>query len=199
MIRGAGAVLPEQAIATLDSPVQVWDWSRDGRQLLIGRSTADTRDDLWILAPREGAEPQPYVTTAFNQTFGAFSRDGRFFANASDESGKFDVYIDTLPRSDSRVRVTTAGGTEPRWNRDGGELFFRRGSEIHGVKLNRQGTGLVVGTMERLFDAGSPVRSYDVSADGRFLLNLPADATSRSPITLVHFWSALAELRRDKK
>ena len=43
MIRGAGAVLPEQTIASFDSPVQVWDWSRDGRSLLIGRTHADTR------------------------------------------------------------------------------------------------------------------------------------------------------------
>ena len=200
MIRGAGAMLPEQPIATFDPPVQVWDWSRDGRQLLIGRSTAATRDDLWILAPREGGEPQPYATAAFNQTFGVFSPDGRFIAYASDESGKFDIYVDTLPRGDNRVRVTTAGGTEPRWNRDGSELFFRRGSEIHAVKLNRQGRSVIVGAMDRLFDAGAPVRSYDVSPDGRFLLNLPADTKSRSPITVVHYWSASAEtLRRDKQ
>jgi hypothetical protein len=188
MIRGAGAVLPEQTIATLDAPVQVWDWSRDGRHLLIGRSTADTRDDLWIVAPREEAEPQPYAAAAFNQTFGVFSPDGRFVAYASDESGKFDIYVDTFPKAGSRIRVTTAGGTEPRWNRDGAELFFRRGSEIHVVKLNRQGGSVTVGAMDRLFDAGAPVRSYDVTADGRFLLNLPADTKSRSPITVVHFW-----------
>jgi Tol biopolymer transport system component len=188
MIRGAGAVLPEQAIASFDSPVQVWDWSRDGRHLLIGRSTAETRDDLWILVPREGAEPQPYAATAFNQTFGAFSPDGRFIAYASDESGKFDIYVETLPKAGGRVRVTTAGGTEPRWNRDGTELFYRRGSEIHVVTLNRQSNAITVGTMARLFDAGAPVRSYDVSPDGRFLLNLPADTKSRSPITVIHHW-----------
>ena len=188
MVRGAGALLPEQTLATLDAPVQVWDWSRDGRQLLIGRSTAETRDDLWILAPREGAEPQPYATAAFNQTFGVFSPDGRFIAYASDESGKFDIYVDTLPRGSARVRATTAGGTEPRWSRDGSELFFRRGSEIHAVRLSRQDGRLIVAGSDRLFDAGAPVRSYDVSPDGRFLLNLPADSKSRSPLTVVHHW-----------
>lgn len=193
MIRGAGAVLPEQTIASVDAPIQVWDWSRDGRRLLIGRRTAATRDDLWTLAPREGAEPQPYVTTAFNQAFGVFSPDARLIAYASDESGKFDIYIDTLPRSDVRVRVTTAGGTEPRWNHDGSGLFFRRGSEIHAVKLSRHGGAPAVAGSERLFDAGAPVRSYDVSPDGRFLLNLPSESKSRSPITVVHHWSAFAQ------
>ena len=189
MIRGAGAVLPEQTIASFDPPLQVWDWSRDGRSLLIGRTHADTRDDLWIQPPTEGAAAQPYVTTAFNQTFGVFSPDGRRVAYASDESGKFDVYIDAFPKPGSRLRVTTAGGTEPRWNRDGTELFFRRGSEIHAVALKASGNTLEVGAMNRLFDAGAAVRSYDVSPDGRrFLINLPASSATRAPITLVHHW-----------
>jgi hypothetical protein len=54
--------------------------------------------------------------------------------------------------------------------------------------------------MNRLFDAGAAVRSYDVSSDGRrFLVNLPASSATRSPMTIVHHWSAFAEtLRRDK-
>jgi len=189
MIRGAGAVLPEQTIASFDPPVQVWDWSRDGRSLLIGRTHADTRDDLWIQPPTEGAVAQPYVTTAFNQTFAAFSPDGRWVAYASDESGKFDVYIDSFPKPGARIRVTTAGGTEPRWSRDGTEVYFRRGSEIHAAALTRSGNALEVGAINRLFDAGAAVRSYDVSPDGRrFLINLPASSSTLAPITIVHHW-----------
>jgi Tol biopolymer transport system component len=226
MIRGAGAVLPEQTIASFDSPVQVWDWSRDGRSLLIGRTHADTRDDLWIQPPTEGAAAQPYVTTAFNQTFGAFSPDGRWVAYASDESGKFDIYIDSFPKPGSRLRVTTAGGTEPRWHRDGTELYFRRGRELYSVALTRangppsrpeaasarsrrsspdvsraEADALEVGAMNRLFDAGAAVRSYDVSPDGRrFLVNLPA-TSAPTPITIVHHWqpAAAGTLRRDKQ
>ena len=207
MIRGAGAVLPEQTIATFDSPIQVWDWSRDGRSLLIGRTNADTRDDLWIQPPREGEAAQPYVTTAFNQTYGAISPDGRWAAYASDESGKFDIYVDAFPKPGSRVRVTTAGGTEPRWARDGEQLYFRRGSEIHVATLRRTaGAPSVLSVAEvsglnRLFDAGAPVRSYDVSPDSRFLLNVPAQMQTQSAITLIHHWrSAFAStLRRDKE
>ena len=188
MIRGAGAVLPEQTIATFESPIQVWDWSHDGRALLIGRTNTETRDDLWIQPPREGETAQPYVTTAFNQAYGAISPDGRWAAYASDESGKYDIYVDAFPEPGSRVRVTTAGGTEPRWARNGSELYFRRGTEIHAASLRPAGNSLEVSALNRLFDAGAPVRSYDVDANGRFLLNLPADTHTPSSVTLVHHW-----------
>ena len=184
MVRGAGAVLPEQTIATFDTPVQVWDWSRDGRALLIGRKHTDTGDDLWIQPPVEGATAQPYSTAPFDQAFGVFAPDGRSIAYASNESGQFDIYVDSYPKPGARVRVTTAGGTEPRWSADGREVYFRRGSELYAVSLDR----LEVKGITRLFDAAAPIRSYDVSKSGRFLINVPAAGSPASRITLMHHW-----------
>lgn len=184
-IRGAGAVLPEQVVATFDPPLQLWDWSRDGRALLAGRTSADTRDDLWIVPLPHGGTESAYAVAPFNQSHGVFAPDGRSIAYASDESGQFDIYVDSYPKPGSRVRVTTAGGTEPRWRGDGREIFFRRGSEIHAVTI----TGSEVGASERLFDAGATIRSYDVTADGkRFLLNLPASSAAPRAATLVVNW-----------
>lgn len=184
LLRGAGAVLPEQTIATFDTPIQVWDWSRDGRALLIGRKHADTGDDLWIQPPVEGSSPQPYATAPFDQTYGAFSPDGRSIAYASNESGQFDIYVDSYPNPGARVRVTTAGGTEPRWNPNGRELFFRRGSEIFAAGFDRaEVTGIT-----RLFHAGAAIRSYDATRDGRFLLNLPAANREAPPLTVIQQW-----------
>ncbi len=188
-IRGAGAVLPEQVVATYDPPVQVWDWSRDAGFLLIGHASADTRDDLWILPLVEGDKATPYANPAFNQIHGVFSPNGRSVAYASDESGQFDIYIDTFPKPGARVRVTTAGGTEPRWRGDGREIYFRRGSEIHAVAIAGKADSLEIRSSERLFDAGATIRSYDVSPDGRrFLLNLPASSAAPRAATLVVNW-----------
>jgi Tol biopolymer transport system component len=184
MIRGAGAVLPEQTIASFDSAVQVWDWSRDGRALAIGRRHADTGDDLWIQPPTEGAAAEPYAVMPFNQAYAAFSPDGRSIAYASDESGKFDIYVDSYPRPGARVRVTTAGGTEPRWSRDGRELYYRRGSELHAAVID----GAEIRSNDRLFDAGAAIRSYDVAPDGRFLINLPASSNTTPAVTIVTNW-----------
>lgn len=185
MIRGAGAVLPEQTIATFDTPVQVWDWSRDARSLLIGRRHADSGDDLWIQPPIEDAAATRYTTAPFNQVYGTFSPDGRSIAYASDESGQFDIYVDTYPKPGTRVRVTTAGGSEPRWSADGRELFFRRGSHIHAVRF---GADRQVESVLQLFGLENPIRSYDVSRDGRFLLNVPASAQQRTRVTIVNNW-----------
>ena len=132
-----------------------------------------------------------YETRAFNQVYGAISPDGRRIAYASDESGKFDVYVDSFPKPGSRIRVTTAGGTEPRWRSDGAELYFRRGSEIHAAVISTpsQPSAAGVASINRLFDAGVAVRSYDVGSDGRFLLNLPANMPTQSSISIVHHWT----------
>ena len=185
MLRGAGAVLPEQTIATFDTPVQVWDWSRDGRSLLIGRRSNDTGDDLWIQPPIEGAKAQPYATAPFDQVYAALSPDGRSIAYASNESGQFDIYVDAFPKPGTRVRVTTAGGTEPRWSNDGRELFFRRGPAIHVARLanDRQ-----VESLALLFDLKDTIRSFDVSRAGSFLVNMPASNNSQGQASIVTNW-----------
>jgi serine/threonine-protein kinase len=170
--------------------VQVWDWSSDGKSLLIGKKRDGSGDDLWIQPPAEGAVAHPYATLPFDQTFGAISPDGRAIAYASNEAGQFDVYVDSFPQPGSRVRVTTAGGTEPRWNRDGTSLFFRRQSAIYAATLTRAGAA-AVDSVVQLFDLGVPIRSYDVSRDGRFLVNVPAAAERTAPATIITNWKLL--------
>jgi Tol biopolymer transport system component len=190
MIRGAGAVLPEQTIATFDSPVQIWDWSSDGKSLLIGRKSAGTGDDLWIQPPVEGRPAQPYAVMPFDQTFGVISPDGRAVAYASNESGQFDIYVDAFPKSATRTRVTTAGGTEPRWSADGNTLYFRRQSAIHAATLKRDGA-FTVDAVSQLFDVAETIRSYDVSRDGRFLVNVPAGVERTAAAMIVVNWKQI--------
>jgi eukaryotic-like serine/threonine-protein kinase len=185
MLRGAGAVLPEQTIATFDTPVQVWDWSRDSRSLLIGRHSNDTGDDLWIQPPVEGSTATPYLVAPFDQVYGAFSPDGRSIAYASNESGQFDIYVDSFPKPGNRVRLTTAGGTEPRWSNDGREIFFRRGGAVHSARIDNT---FQVDSITQLFEVENAIRAFDVSSDGRFLVNVPAGNQRANSATVVTNW-----------
>lgn len=195
MIRGAGAVLPEQTSVMLEPPVQLWDWSRDGGFLLVGLTDAQTGDDLWVLPQVPGGTPGAYSIASFNQGYGTFSPNGRWIAYTSDESGQPEIYVDSFPKPGTRLRVTTAGGTEPRWRGDGSALYFRRGSEVHAVRLSWPPGGVAptVASLDRLFDAGAVIRAFDVTLDGtRFLLNLPAGGAAPRSATLVVHWLANA-------
>ena len=176
MVRGAGAVLPEQTIATFDPPVQVWDWSRDGRSLLIGRRSTTPATTSGSCRRSKARARAAVRDGGFNQTYGAFSPDGRSIAYASDESGQFDIYVDAFPKPGTRVRVTTAGGTEPRWSGDGRELFFRRGSGFMHVvsSMDRD-----IASVSQLFDLGADDPLVRCLADGRFLVNVAAAQQSR--------------------
>ena len=68
--------------------------------------------------PVEGRKPFPVVQTSFDDIQGQFSPDGRWLAYASNESGRYEIYIRSFPEAGGRWQVSTAGGTQPRWRRD---------------------------------------------------------------------------------
>lgn len=193
-VRGAQATIPEQEFNKFDGQLRLWDWTPDGRSLVIGLTTPDTKDDVFIV-PVDRAEPLvPYARTPFNERHAAVSPDSSWIAYVSDESGQAEIYVDSFPSPGHRSRVTLTGGTEPRWGRDGSELFFRRGNEIHAVALTIDGATREARSSTRLFDAGGDIRSFDVTRDGRrFLLNVPAPSARAQPITVVVNWRSLLD------
>lgn len=69
-------------------------------------------------------EDSALVDTPGNELFSVISPDGRRLAYASDETGQWEVYVATLPKAGERWRVSAKGGHQPRWSRDGAELFY---------------------------------------------------------------------------
>jgi Tol biopolymer transport system component len=192
MVRGAGAVLPAETLVRFTEPVRVASWTPDGSALVVSRSMAATRDDLWLV-PVRGGEPRPLVETPFADVQGVVSPDGRWLAYASDESGVQEVYVepvrDRSPEPGPRERVTSGGGSDPRWSRSGRDLFFRRGSAIHAATqaLGRGQDAMAATSM--VVDTESDLRSFDVSPDGRrFLVNVPAGPGLPWVATLVVHW-----------
>jgi Tol biopolymer transport system component len=190
--RGAMAQLPEQTLRRFDAPIRLWDWSPDGTQLLIGQTRPATRDDVLVVPASGEGEPIAYAQSPFNEDQAVFSPDGKWIAYASDESGQPEIYIDSFPTPGHRARLTSGGGSEPRWSASGTDLFFRRGSEMHAAAISFAGATPEAAASSRLFDAGGEIRAYDVTADGqRFLVNVPAADSTPRPITVVVHWRSL--------
>ena len=125
---------------------------------------------------------------------GNFSPDGGLVAYTSNESGRVEVYVETVPRSDRKWPVSTNGGYEPRWRADGGEIYYL--SEDRNLMAVPVGAGPSFGIPKPLFQAHVPAgvswlrTHYVPSRDGqRFLVNVATD-TVASPITVVLNWSA---------
>ncbi len=190
-VRGALAELPDETVRKFGHPVRVTDWSPDRRWIVVSESRPDTHDDLWLVAPDGRAQPRAYAQSPFNEVQGVVSPNGRWMAYASDESGRFEIYVDAFPTPGNRARLSSGGGVDPRWKGDGGTVYFRRGAEVHEVIPKLAGGPPEAMSSERLFDAGAEIRAYDVTMDGqRFLLNLPAADAEQQPITVLVNWQA---------
>ena len=191
---GAG---DEQLLAA-DAGVPL-SWSPDGRFLLYQRAEPKTGIDLWVLPMTGERKPLAVVQTDMDQPGGEFSPDGRWLAYESNESGRFEVYVQPFPGVGGKWQMSSAGGTQPRWRRDGKELYYLApDARLMAVTVaaTTDGKTLDPGVPASLFrpplasgagvTAGRP--EYTVAPDGRFLMNTVVDDTAPSPITIVLNW-----------
>ncbi|MEQ1728792.1 MAG: hypothetical protein ABL982_10450 [Vicinamibacterales bacterium] len=114
------------AVPVAGLPGRPWpeSWSSDGRSVLVRVEVPATRADVWMVMSDGSAPPTPYLQTPSNEEGPRFSRDGRWVAFTSDESGSSEVFLQSYPRPGTATRVSTAGGTRPVWRPDGKELYF---------------------------------------------------------------------------
>jgi Tol biopolymer transport system component len=176
------------------------DWSRDGRTVLFSTpSPGNIGNDLWVAAMNPiGAKPVPYIVAPGLQQQGQFSPDGRFVAYGSDQAGTFDIYVQPFPdAAGGKWQVSTGGGVEPRWSRDGKELFYWSGQTLMAVPITLQPT-FSNGTPVKLFDAPvqpgytSDSHRWQVAPDGsRFLILANAGDDRGAPLDVVVNWTAL--------
>ena len=148
-----------------------YGWSSDGEYLVFHRGMTGTRSDIWYLQRKEGKaeyEAFPFLETSADEQHAALSPDARFLAYESNESGRYEVYVQPFPKGGGKRGVSSGGGRRPRWRRDGKELFYMEGEALAAVSVTAT-PNFSVGRAERLFeDSGLRLgRGFDVSADGR--------------------------------
>jgi len=193
-------------------------WSPDGRLLAFIEVDPTTGYDIWVLrmgdpshssgeahsagsgqlpsaVPGQVRKAQPFLRTPLNESVPRFSPDGHWLAYISDESGRFEVYVQPYPGPGGKYQISAEGGTEPVWNPNGRELFYRSGDKMMAVDITTQ-PGFAAGNPRMLFEGQyvptpGTVPNYDVSPDGeRFLMLKSTDREQAAPtqINVVLNW-----------
>ena len=192
---------PEQLI----KPAEYWQfpssWSPDGRLLAYTEHLHPPRNgmDIWVL-PLEGErKPRLFLGTEFDESQAMFSPDGRWIAYVSNESGQDEVYVRPYPGPGAKWKISTQGGSEPDWTRNGRELVYRNGDKMMAVAIH-PGPQFDVAEPRLLFEGRfeqiwPPGRSYAVTPDGeRFVMIKRNQASPPAQLQLVLGWAD--ELKR---
>jgi Tol biopolymer transport system component len=173
------------------------DWSRDGRYMLFGVVSPNTRSDVWAITTA-GRKAAPVLDSINSESYATLSPDGKWLAFQSDESGRTEVYVQLFEFAASGTRkrwlISSGGGSLPRWRADGAEIFYTTsGGRMMAVSVHPAGGDLQFETAHMLFQTRPIPGSwnlYDVSPDGqRFLVSLPLEWSSAAPITVVTNWT----------
>jgi eukaryotic-like serine/threonine-protein kinase len=175
-------------------------WSTAGEILFV--SAKGSNEDISVAPATATGEARAAVATEYNEWDAALSGDGRWLAYASDRTGAPEIWVQAYAGG-APVRVSPNGGWEPRWSADGSELYYLQGSSVWAVAVE-PGDRFAFEAPVPLFNTAhymnisEYVNSYDVAADGRFLMIQAAgseDASGGSAsIVVVENWAD--ELKR---
>jgi Tol biopolymer transport system component len=171
-------------------------WTADGKEIVAVRTaqagqSPDTKDDVVRFASRADAEVQTVVATPASEGLGGWvSPDGRWLAYTSDSTGRTELWVRPLPGPGASVRVSSNGGVEPVWSRNGRELYYLEGTSMMSVAVEA-GAAFNFKPAVRLFEStytrAPQPPSYDVAPDGRFVMIKP-DSAGKTPITVLLNW-----------
>jgi len=168
-------------------------WSPDGQLLAFNENVNSGGRDIWVLRLSD-RKAEPFTQTPFIEGAPQFSPDGRWLAYISDESGRPEIYVQPYPGPGGKWLLSTEGGTEPMWNRNGRELFYRNGDRMMSVEVRTQPT-FSAGRPRMLFErqyVTSPFPQtfphYDVSSDGQRFLMVKQGGQTPAQINIVLNW-----------
>lgn len=197
-----GSALPEQLQPKLPSGVGVpFDpvLSPDQTTIVFAAMAGSQRGNIYYFRPGVDDVARPWVATRFDDFSPRFSPDGRWIAYVSDESGNFEVFVRPFPGPGPRVQVSSGGGTEPVWSRDGRRIYYRSGEKVIEADAALGGV-FSLGARRPAFsltnylpDNSSGSASYDVSPDGQRIL-FAQPTGSEAKLVVIQNW--FTEVRR---
>ena len=166
------------------------DWSPDGTTIVFLDVSATGNGDIWSV-PASGGEPTPFLTSPADEGWARLSPDGRWIAYCSNETGHYEVYVQSFPDRARKTVISVDGGCDPAWRGDGRELFYWHGNQLVAVALapgTDAGSPAVI-QRETLFE--HPYRqaqqaNYDVSPDGQSFAVVGAPAGSGNIVVMLN-------------
>jgi Tol biopolymer transport system component len=151
-----------------------------------------TNTDLWLLGLHGPHEMRPFKTSSAVERQGALSPDGRWMAYVSNESGRSEIYVGPVPGPGGRRQISSEGGEQPRWVRNGREIVYRNGTKMMSVPVQFRPdlqTGKPIELFDRKFDRGAAVDAYDVTADGQTFVMTRSERDNPTEIRVVIGWT----------
>ena len=199
VIRDASGAGPVETYLESDPTFkELYGWSPDGRMLVFGRQDPATRWDLWLL-PLEGDHtPRRYLNTPFNDQGGQISKDRRWMAYTSDESGRPEGYVQSFPAAGAKYQVTNGGGGIFAWSSDGRKLGFGLNSKPNTAMVADvvPGSEFRLGPMSIFCSVPKDALTARPASDWKRLLTLmPAGKPPVNTTTVVLDWRGALKKR----
>jgi len=200
-IKKLGSPGPATPLLESESSNEPVDWSADGRMIVFEARDQGGGDnaDLWFYSVENGTS-EAIMKTPYNENEARISPDGKWLACGSNESGRFEVYVQSFPEPGLRQQISSGGGMGPKWRQDGRELYYiSSDGRIMAVELAEDPLSQVPAAkplfeVERRFEDGGD--DFDVTSDGQtFVVNTPLTEVTSAPLTLQMNWTAGVQKR----
>jgi serine/threonine protein kinase len=189
----SGAGQEREIVPPSAGPQAAGSFLPDGQSLLITDTRPETGRDIFLVPFNGPGQPEPIVQSKGRDAEARVTRDGKWLAYSSDESGRSQVYVRALRDPRTRRQVSRDGGVSPRWKADGSELFYVGGpnrNQILAVDIRMSAAGIEPDAPHLLFTRRTTIGEYDVTSDGqRFLLSAPNALAERGTVSAILNWT----------
>jgi Tol biopolymer transport system component len=175
-----------------------FDVSPDGRLLVYRSLSGATAEDVWLLPLVGERKPRPLLDSRFNELDATLSPDGKWIAYRTDESGRYEIVVQSFPALNRKLRVSTSGASPTarnslsrvRWRRDGRELLYIGGDGETLMSADvTPGDDIRFGTPRPLLRMPAGALDLDIAADGQHVIAcMPAGAHGRTVLNLLLNW-----------
>ncbi|MFN7936903.1 MAG: protein kinase [Bryobacteraceae bacterium] len=188
--RGSG---PSRSLWSSPNQKFTLDWSGPTGVVLFSEIRPQTKLDVFTVSPTGEGKPVALLDGPFNEQSAVFSPDGKYFAYVSDESGPYQVYVQSYPPGGAKWQISSSGGISPRWRKDGRELFYIQEGSLVAVEITpgpafRAGIPTPLFPIKRSTDILATTERFAVSADGkRFLFARPPESSSLDALPTILF------------